>query len=374
MTKKERMKAMIAGEPIDYLPSQLDFVPHRLARLLEELNIPSGEFDEWACNHFYHVYPLTESCYYSSGSATDQKLIDMAVEKGLIDSHPDDRYIYDNFHVVWLKNVDGIRDVVNPAKDGNLDDLAWPGADVPELFDHVLDDLAQHSEEYYVVGLQHLGLFERSWLILGYQNLMTALASDIALVEELMDRILEFHVGLAHRFVALGVDAVRTGDDYGTQRNMQFSPKMWRQLIKPRLAKIWEVYREADITIMHHSCGNIEAIIPDLVELGLDVLHPVQPLAMPIERLAEKFGKQIAFHGGIDTQQLLPFGTPDEVLAAIKHCVATLGANGRYIIAPSQEIMNDVPTENIKALVDGIKKYRDSYFTSGISYSPKFSG
>jgi len=278
----------------------------------------------------------------------------------LIDPHPDDRYIYDNFHVVWLKNVDGIRDVVNPGK-GNpdLDAFPWPRADVPGLFDHVLDGLAQHKNEYYVVGLQHLGLFERSWLFLGYENLMEKLAADITYVEELMDRILEFHVGLAHCFVELGVvDAVRTGDDYGTQKNLQFSPNMWRRLIKPRLAKIWEIYRNAGITIMHHSCGNIEAVIPDLIELGLEVLHPVQPLAMSIERLAEKFGKQIAFHGGIDTQQLLPFGIPGEVSAAMKHCVETLGANGRYIIAPSQEIMNDVPIENIKALVDGIKKYR----------------
>ncbi len=353
------MKAMIAGEPIDYLPSQLDFVPHRLTRFLEEMDMSPEDFDEWACNHFYHVYPLTESCYYSSGSAGDQELINMAAKKGLIDPHPDDRYIYDNFHVVWLKNRDGIRDVVNPGKENrDLDTFAWPHADVPGLFDHVVDDLAQHKDDYYIVGLQHLGLFERSWLFLGYENLMLALATDIGYVEALMDRILEFHVGLAHRFVELGADAVRTGDDYGSQTNLQFSPKLWRRLIKPRLAKIWEVYREAGITIMHHSCGNIEAVIPDLIELGLDALHPVQPRAMSIERLSEKFGKQLTFHGGIDTQELLPFGTPDDVVSSIKHCVETLGANGRYIIAPSQEIMNDVPTENIKALVDGIKKYR----------------
>ena len=359
MTKKERVHAMIAGEQIDYLPSQLDFVPHRLTRFLEELNMPSEEFDEWACNHFYHVYPLTESCYYSSGSVADQKLIDMAVEKRLIDPHPDDRYIYDNFHVVWLKNVNGIRDVVNPGKENpDLDDFPWPTADVPGLFDHVLDSLKHHEDEYYIVGLQHLGLFERSWLFLGYKNLMEKLAIDIAYVESLMDRIMEFHIRLAHRFVELGVDAVRTGDDYGTQLNLQFSPKMWRRLIKPRLDNIWDVYREAGLTIMHHSCGNIEAIIPDLIELGLDVLHPVQPLAMSIEKLSEQFGKQIAFHGDIDTQKLLPFGSPDNVLAEMKHCIETLGANGRYIIAPSQEIMNDVPTDNIKALVDGIKKYR----------------
>ena len=361
MTPKERMKAMIAGEPIDYLPSQLDFIPHRLRRLLEELHIPRAEFEAWTDNHIYRFYPLTESCCYSSGSAADQKLIDLAVAKGLIEPHPDDRYLYDNFHVVWLKNTNGIRDVVNPGKENpDLDAFPWPRPDVPGLFDHVPDALARYQDGYYIVGVQHLGLFERSWLFLGYENLMEKLATDIAYVEALMDRILEFHVGLAHRFVELGViDAVLTGDDYGTQKNLQISPTMWRRLIKPRLAKIWEIFRAAGITIMHHSCGNIEAVIPDLIELGLEVLHPVQPHAMSLERLAERFGKQIVFYGGIDTQQLLPFGTPDAVLTAIKHCIQTLGANGRYIIAPSQEIMNDVPTENIRALVDGIKQYRN---------------
>ncbi len=187
---------------------------------------------------------------------------------------------------------------------------------------------------------------------------MYALATDEGFVEELMDRILEFQIGIAHRFVELGVDAVRTGDDYGMQQGMQMNPKLWRRIIKPRLAKIWKVYHDSGIMVMHHSCGNIEEIIPDFIKMGLEVLHPVQPLVMSVEGLAKKFGKKLAFFGGIDTQKLLPFGKPPEVLEAVEHCIETLGANKKYIIAPSQEIMNDVPTENIKALVEGIKKYR----------------
>jgi len=358
MTKKERMKAMIEGESINYLPSQLDFVPHRLDMLLGEMNMDLEGFNDWACNHLFYIYPLTESCYYSSGSKEDQKLIDLAVEKGLIEKHPDERFIYDNFHVTWLKNTNGIRNVENPLKNKNLDAFPWPDPNVPCLFDHVLGDLNQYSSEYYVVGLHHLTLFERSWLLFGYQNLMIALAMDVEFVEQLMDRILEFQIGIAHRFVEMDVDAVRTGDDYGMQQAMQMNPKLWRRVFKPRLAKIWEVYHKAGITVMHHSCGNIEEIIPDFIEMGLDVLHPVQPLTMSIEKLAKKFGGKLVFFGGIDTQKLLPFGKPPEILEAVERCVKTLGADRKYVIAPSQEIMNDVPTENIKALVEGVKKYR----------------
>lgn len=360
MTKKERVKKMLWGVPFDYLPSQLDFVPQRLKKLLDKKSMTADEFADWACNHFFYVFPLTESCYYSSGSEEDEKLISLAVEKGLIDPHPDNNLIYDNFHVSWLKNVDGdgIRDIKNPLKDQDIDTYQWPDPNVPGIFDHILDDLARHSNEYYVVGLQHLTFFERSYLLLGYQNFMMKLVTDLEFVEELMDRILQFHMGFAKRFIELGVDAVRTGDDWGMQNGLQIDPNLWSRLIKPRIAKIWALYKDAGITVMHHSCGDIELIIPDLIEIGLEVLHPVQPLAMSIETLAEKFGNKLTFHGGIDTQKLLPFGKPEEVILAIERLVETLGKNHRCIIAPSQQIMNDVPTENIYALVEGIKKYR----------------
>lgn len=358
MTKKERMKSMIEGKSIDCLPSQLDFVPHRLNSLLEETHMSLDDYDAWSCNHFFYIYPLTESCNYSLGSKEDQKLIELAVNNGLIKPHEDDRFVYDNFHVKWLKNIDGIRDVINPLIYKNLKTFPWPDPDIPGLFDHTLKGLCKYSEKNYIVGLQHLILFERAWLLFGYENLMIELSADVKFVEQLMDKILEYQIGIAKNFVKLGVDAVRTGDDYGTQQSLQMDPKLWRRVIKPRLAKIWEIYRKADITVMHHSCGNIEEIIPDLIEIGLEILHPLQPLAMPIERLAKKFGRNIAFFGGIDTQKLLPFGKPQEILEAVEQCVKILGSKGRYIIAPSQEIMNDVPTENIIALVDGIKKYR----------------
>jgi uroporphyrinogen decarboxylase len=358
MNRKERLRAMVRGGSIDRLPSQLDFVPHRLRRLLEELRMGSAEFDRWADNHFFHVYPLSESCYYSSGSPEDQKLIDLAVARGLIERHPDSRCIYDNFGVSWLKNLDGIRDVDNPLKGRDLAAFPWPDPQTPGIFDHVADGLTRQRDEQYVVGLQHLLLHERAYLLLGYNEYMMALADDPGLVEELLDRILDFHLGLARRFIELGVDAVRTGDDYGTQLGLQMDPALWRRLIKPRLARLWGAYREAGVTVMLHSCGNIESILPDLIEIGLEVLHPIQPLAMSPERLSQRFGEKLVFHGGIDTQQLLPFGRPSEVREAVRRCVATLGRHRRYIIAPSQEIMNDVPTSNILALLEGIREQR----------------
>jgi len=358
MTKKERIKAIIKGESIDYLPSNLNFVTHRLDKLLEEMNMDLEDLNNWLYNHLFYLYPLTDSYYYSSGSKEDQKLINLAIDKGLIEEHQDERFIYDNFNVSWFKNIDGVRNVGYPLKNKNLGAFHWPDPTSPHIFDHILADLNKYSSEYCIVGMQQSTLFERAQFLFGYQNLMLELATDIDFVEELLDRILEYQIKLAHRFINFNIDVAFTGDDYGMQDGMQISPKLWRRVFKPRLAKIWEVYHNAGIPVMHHTCGNVEEIIPDFIEMGLSVLHPIQPIAMDIEKLAQRFGRKIVFFGGIDTQRLLPFGKRHEIFEAVRHCVEVLGRDGKYIIGPSQVIMNDVSTENIKALVEGIKKYR----------------
>lgn len=357
-TPRERMKSMLSGRKLDYLPSQLDFVPYRLECLLEELNMNIDEFNEFSGNHIFHIFPLTESCYYSSGSKADEKFIDLAIERNLITPNPDNKYVNDNYGVPWIKNKVGVKYADYPIKDKNLDSIEWPSPNVPGIWDHLKDELERQRDEYYVLGLQHLTIHERSYLLIGYENFLLNMVADPEFVEDLMDRIMEFHLGLADRYIEIGVDAVRTGDDFGTQHALQMNPDLWRRLYKPRYAKLWKKYRDAGITVMHHSCGHIEPVIPDLIEIGCEMLHPIQPLAMSIEKLGREYGDKLAFHGGIDTQQLLPYGKPQEIKDAVKHCVDVLGANGRYLIAPSQEIMNDVPTANIMALIEAIKEYR----------------
>ena len=168
---------------------------------------------------------------------------------------------------------------------------------------------------------------------------------------ELLDGILQYKLEEARLYVNSGVDCVRTGDDWGTQTSLAISPDMWRQFIKPRQEEIWSVYREAGMPIMHHSCGNIGLIMDDLVEIGLEILNPIQPLSMDIRHLAKTYGDKLVFFGGIDTQKLLPYGTPEEVTTAVKNSIKILGQGKGYIISPSQEIMTDVPLQNIHALI-----------------------
>lgn len=359
MKEKERVQLMIERKPVDYLPSQLDFLPARKRRLCKELGLSDEEIEQWAENHFYQIYPLCSAEYYSSGSSEDWERAKLAISWGLVKYDQEKGVLFDNWGVGWKVNPNGVWPLIHPLEHcDTLKNFLPPDPTVPGLFEHVAEELPKKRQRFYVVGLQHISLFERAWTLMGYETFMRKVVTDIGYVEQLLDMITEYNVGLAQRFVEIGVDAVRTGDDYGCQFGLQISPDLWRKLFKDRLAKVWKIYRDHNITVMHHSCGNVELIIPDMIEIGLQVLHPVQPYAMSLGGLAEKFGDVLVFHGGIDTQRILPFETPDRVKKEVQRCVEVLGRQGRYIIAPSQEIMNEVPLENIVALVEAIKEYR----------------
>ena len=176
--------------------------------------------------------------------------------------------------------------------------------------------------------------------------------------EELYDRITEYQVVLARRFVSQGIDGVRVGDDYGTQQGLIMKPDLWRKVIKPRLKRIWAVYQAANIPVIHHTCGNVRDILDDFVEMGLNVLHPIQPMAMSLAEVGNRYSNSLSFYGGIDTQQILPYGTPEEVAQSVQDCIEFLGHRGGYIISPAQAIMEDVPLSNIQALIQAIQKHQ----------------
>jgi uroporphyrinogen decarboxylase len=141
-------------------------------------------------------------------------------------------------------------------------------------------------------------------------------------------------------------------DDYGTQSGMIIAPRDWRSLVKPRLAEIYSRARRQGRSVFHHSCGNILPIIPDLIEIGLDILHPIQPEAMDPKMLKREFGRDLTFCGGLGTQRLLPRGTADEVRGEIRRLKRELGRGGGYILEPGITVQADVPLENMVAMIE----------------------
>ena len=128
--------------------------------------------------------------------------------------------------------------------------------------------IAKYGDDYFVTSYQRWLLFERACWLRGVENFLTDMIVDRPFAEWLLDRITEYQVEVARKYIEIGIDCGRTGDDWGSQMGMLFSPDLWRGLIKPRLKKVWDVYHDAGLPVIHHSCGDIRPIIPDLIELG----------------------------------------------------------------------------------------------------------
>jgi uroporphyrinogen decarboxylase len=176
-----------------------------------------------------------------------------------------------------------------------------------------------------------------------------------------LDRVVDVQVARARRFVALGVDGGYFGDDYGGQQALLISPRAWRILIKPRLALLFAPFREAGLPIILHSDGQIRTILPDLIEIGVDALSPVQVSAakMDLERLKKDFGKEICFWGGgVDTQNVLPNASVAELKDHVKKVIEVMAPGGGFVWVPVHNIQSDIPPEKIDAVYQAVLENR----------------
>jgi len=251
--------------------------------------------------------------------------------------------------------------VGHPLEDDGAIDLYKP----PDPFDENIYIQAKklikdYGGEFAIVGVVLATIFEAAWYLRGG---IDKLLLDFTFSEDIANRILDipmnYHLEAGKRLIELGCDLIWTGDDIGMQTNMLMSPKMWRKFLKPRMAKIFSEYKKVNnnIKIAYHSDGYIDPVIDDLVEIGMDILNPLQPGPVDISNLKKRYGKKISFWGGINIQKTLPFGTPDEVKKEVKQRIKELGEGGGYIIAPSHHIQLDVSIDNIMAFFEASKEY-----------------
>ncbi|MFM8320493.1 MAG: uroporphyrinogen decarboxylase family protein, partial [Chloroflexota bacterium] len=239
----------------------------------------------------------------------------------------------------------------------DLDRFPWPDPSDPGLLDEAVRAIQADRKQHFIVPNLGFALFERGWALRGFDTLLMDLSLDEAYAAELFDRIVEIQLQLIRRFLDAGVDGGYFGDDYGAQRNMLFSPVSWRKLIKPRLARLFAPFVERGLPVLMHSDGQIQKIIPDLVEIGLTALNPVQPEVLDHSWLRSSFGGVLAFYGGVSTQTVLPQGTPDQVREAVRACRAQLAPDHTgLILAPSHRMMADIPVENVTALLEAFQE------------------
>jgi uroporphyrinogen decarboxylase len=236
----------------------------------------------------------------------------------------------------------------------------FPDLDEPTRYTRLPAAIAAARKEgLATVAPMECTIFENAWYLRGMDELLIDFYTDSDIARVLLDRITRLKTVMAARYAAAGIDVIRLGDDVGTQKAMLMDPAMWRKWLKPRLAAVIDAAKQAnpEALIFYHSDGNIEAIIPELIEIGIDILNPIQPECMDPVALKEQYGDRLAFWGTIGTQTTMPFGTPDDVRREVRERIRTVGRGGGLFLAPSHVLEPEVPWANIEAFVAAVKEY-----------------
>ncbi len=364
MNREQLVLDVIKRKNTNYLPSVVNFAN---ARKKMECAAFVGitdedEYNEYLGNHYFFTYTTDDAV---SNGIDDTEKVELAMQSGR--AHIDERGFYvDPWGLTYDPNATSYFNYGHPLKDVAddpevLKNFHAPSLDEPGIMDlqfkYAMVDKEQHSGSSLVVVSGYNGIWEKTYDMMEIENFMYTLMDELEIIHQIFDIVVNYKIEIAKETVKRGFKLGHHGDDLGTQVSTFFSEQVFVDFLKPRLRKLFDVYHDAGIPVQMHSCGKITPFIPHLIDIGLDVLEPVQPV-MDHEFLKREYGNDLIFYGGVDTQKLLAFGTPEEVYEGTLHEIDVLGKGGGYIAGPAQEIMDNVPPANVDALVRAIRHGR----------------
>lgn len=248
----------------------------------------------------------------------------------------------------------------------DIDKYNWPDPFDPGRTQGLREEarLLNDENKYAIVGnVERPSIFEVALALRGFEKLLMDMAIDEGFADRLLDKVTEIQILMYEKLLDEAgeyLDVIVFGDDIGVQNSLLISPEMYRRFIKPRHKMLFDaIRRKTKAKIFFHTCGNVYSIIQDFIEIGVDILNPIQVASGDMgdtRRLKAEFGKDIVFWGAIDTQYVLPFGTPEEVRTEVRHRINDLAVGGGYVIAPVHNIQDEVPPQNIVAMFDEARK------------------
>lgn len=354
MTHRERVQMAMEHQRPDRCPLQVSFTPEFAERLRQDMRLKGMK------THNPHGGGNT----YQLETALDEDMLLTSV--GWANSYYQSWEPYtDEWGVKW-RSVEYVTRFgagryteicAHPlADDRAIETYRAPDPERPELYMDAAALIRHFKSDYWIVGVTVTTIFETAWALRGLERLITDFATAPGLAERILDIPFRYHLAAARKLAEMGVDMIWTGDDVGAQHAMLISPAMWRALLKPRMARFCAELKRANpkIKIAYHSDGAIHPIIPDLIEIGVDVLNPIQPACMNPAALKREFGRNLCFWGTIDEQQTLPFGTPQDVEREVHERLATVGNDGGLILGPTHHVQLDTPLENFWAMINAI--------------------
>ncbi|MFX0205169.1 MAG: uroporphyrinogen decarboxylase family protein [Candidatus Hodarchaeota archaeon] len=248
--------------------------------------------------------------------------------------------------------------VYHPLQDvTSVNDYEFPDINEAGRFDEAEKFMRKWGDKYFTIGGVLPGFMEWYWYLRGWKQFIRDLYTNPKFANDLFDKLLEFNLEMGKRLIELGVDSIGSGEDSGSQTGLFFSLPIWRKYFKPRYMKLYSDLKKRGAYIFYHSDGNIEQLIPDLIDVGVDILNPIQPECMEPGEIKELYGDKLTLDGAISVQETLPFGTTEDVKQEVINRIKILGRNKGYILGPTHVIGFDVPLENILMLFETAKEY-----------------
>lgn len=343
MTRKERVLAALNHQETDIVPYFAEFTEQEAENMAAYL----GEKD-FEKNWGLHLHYIQ---YWGWPTEREDK----------------PEYFIDDFGVEWNRSGadKDIGMVDTPMFSDPEEDIQYtfPTVDEARLraeYQH----LVETKEDRFCMAGFGFSMFERSWSLMGMENVLMRMLMDPESLEELYDQICEYNLHLIDIALEYDIDGVYFGDDWGQQKGMIMGPDHWRQFIKPRMKRMYDRVHSKGKYVFQHSCGDCSEILGDLVEIGLNCYQTFQPEIYDIEAVKRDYGDKLTFWGGISTQQLLVQASPEQVQAETVRIMKIMKNGGGYIAAPTHAVAFDVPPENIMAMLQ-VFQNQEKYLTDG---------
>ena len=338
MNSRERVEMALNFEQPDRTPVFASFVPEIEARLRQTLHISESDLGVALGNDMVKSCAGMEMSFYGQ---------------------PEPEYV-DAWGIRWryVKNDSGsyteIAEHPLAGDRAKLDSFEIPDPLEDSQYEDFRQKKTLYGNDKWMIGSSQISIFEACWYLRGLDTFMMDMALEPGYSETLMDKVMQFPLNASRKYIELGADMVWFGDDVSMQTGMMMSVAMWRKYLKPRYARLFAECRKLDphIKIAYHSCGQCTAILDDMIEIGLDVLNPLQPTAIDPFETKKRYGKRLALFGGLCVQRVMPYGSVQDVRNAVAKLIAELGRGGGYILAPAHHIQADTSLENIKALYE----------------------
>lgn len=338
MNSKERVHAALKRKPVDRVPIFMWFHPETTRHLARLLEIPPSCVGEAMGNDIRQTWVNNN----------------YAME-GIVHEHEGEGH-GDVWGIRW-KKIGHFNQIAKfPLEEATREEILayqFPSRHKEELLSQMMPVIEDASDWFIGCDVSPC-VFEMYFRLRGMSNALTDMAIDEELAQEMFKRCADFSISLAEEACKrFPLDWLWSGDDVAGQDALMMSPEMWREQIRPHLQRVFDVGKAANLWVAHHCCGSLRPIIPDLIEMGLDVLNPIQcncPGMDPLV-LKKEFGDTLAFMGGVDTVDLLPTGSVEQVRRSTARLLEGMTADGGgYILAASHTIPPETPDENIFAL------------------------